>query len=442
MSKKKPIKKPTAVQKKKARQVERLTNLVSAAKKQRAGNRGLIGDLRKDPSLAEDLKVLMCADLVRVSEIPRDILGASSSRQRYREMGHYSGHLATILFGMWAEFQRKAGLAESLATRKVARNISKTSRAQDLANYADEHVKPWDGAYPKLDMGKKRIRMVIGSDFHSHYCNPFALRVWDDVIKLVKPDAIRFNGDLVDFPQLSTHRQLPGHFPLSVQDEIDWAVKTLRSARKNAPKADIKLVMGNHDIRLVTALADKSPIFASLRSMSFAEQFKLDELQVGLVCRANFLNPSARHKKADVAQNWETLYSKDGRPLWTTVHGFLCGKDAPRKHLARFMTHGTNGHLHDRQLISAGSLATGNLHWFQTPCMAHPEAVAAGYIQGPAEATGWSCGFMVVDIYPETGYVAGQFIEVGEEIATLPGTDKVWTIRQSERDQIQNMLEI
>ncbi len=426
---------------KSAARKDRLAAIVAEAKDQRADNRKLLRDLRADPTLAEDIKFLLIQDLIRVSEIPREVLGPSSSRDRYRQLGHYSTSLVDFCFGLWAEFQRKAGLAETLHTRTVKRNISKTSRAQDLARYADQHVLPWNDAHRKLRIGKKPITMVIGSDFHSHYCNPFALRVWNDIIKDMQPDAIRLNGDLVDFPELSTHRQFPGHFPMSVQQEIDWAVEeVIAPARKNAPKADIRFLIGNHDVRLITAMADKGPMFASLRSLSFADLFQLDKYKVGLVCRSNFLHLSANQRKRDIAQNWETLVGPDGNMLWTTVHGWLCGKDAPRKHMLRFMTNGTNGHLHDRQRVSAGSYATGVHDWFQTSCMASPEAVAAGYIQGPVEFNAWTCGFLVVTIYPQNGHVSGEFVEVGHDIATFRG--KVWKITQHERDQLAAMLDI
>ena len=435
-SSKKSSSKPTAAQREAA-----LAQMVRDAKHERSKNKNLLREIRKDPSMATDVKALLCADLVRVSEIPRVILGPSSSQQRYRELGNYSGSLANFLFGVWAEFQRNAGLASTLQTRTVLRNISKTSRAQDLAHYADEHVTPWNDAYTKLKIGTKPFTMLIASDFHSHFCNPFALRVMHDINKKYQPNAIRANGDLPDFPQLSTHRQFPGHFPMTVQDEIDFSVnKVLRPLRKNNPKADIKYLLGNHDIRLITAIADHGPMFASLRSMSFAELFKLDELKIGLVCRSNFLHLSARQRGVDIAQNWETLFAPDGRMLWTTVHGFLCGKDAPRKHVRRFMTNGTNGHLHDRQAISEGSYSTGVLDWYQTPCMAHPAAVAAGYIHGPVEFNAWSCGGLFVTIFPETAHVHGEFFKVGHDVATF--RDQVWKINQHERDQIAEMLSI
>ncbi len=417
-----------------------LTDLVAEAKGNRAKNKHILRDCREDPGMASEVKELLCADLNKVYEVP-GILGPSAARQRYRELGSYSTSLVDFMFGTWAEFQRQAGISDTLHTRTVKRNISKSARAQDLAHYADEFVKPWDGAYTKLKIGKKPFQMQIGSDFHSHFCNPFALRVWRDVMKAEQPEAVRYNGDLVDFPSLSTHRQFPGHFPMTAQDETDWAANDVMAVdRKNNPKGDHKFLIGNHDVRLMVALADKGPMFACFRDMSFAEVFKLDENEVGLICRSNFLHLSAKQRATDIAQNWETLVRDDGKMLWTTVHGWLGGKDSARKHLARFMTHGSNGHLHDRQLVSAGTYCTGVKDWYQTPAMAYPAAVAAGYIHGPIEYNGWSCGFLVVTIYPDSGHVSGDYAMVGDEIATFRG--RVWKIRQHERDTIATMMEI
>jgi hypothetical protein len=346
-----------------------------------------------------------------------------------------------FIFGQWAEFVRQAGLSDSLHTSTVKRNIAKTARAQDLARYADQHVRPWDGAYDKVNKNKKRLSFLTGSDFHSHFCNPFALRVFQDINKKLKPDGVRLNGDVVDFPSLSTHRHFPGHFPMTVQDEINWAKnKLFAPLRKNNPRADIKFLMGNHDIRLVIAMADKGPMFASLDSMSFAENFELDKYKIGLVCRSNFLFQSAKQRERDIAQNFETLFSNDGRKLFTWVHGWLTGTGAPAKHARQFMTSGTNGHLHSEEVIAIGSYATGTVFWHQTPCMAHPKAVAAGYIHGSIEATGWSCGALYTTIDMESGHVHNESIKVGDEIATF--RDMVWTITDEERDQIAEMLEI
>lgn len=420
-----------------------IAELMAKAASSRAKNQDLIQKVRTDKALADKVREELCADLRYVFSIPRNILGPSASRRRYRELGSYSEELVTYLIGQWEEFKRQAGIEPSLGVKTVERNISKTLRAQQVMEYADKFVKPWDGAYDTLDMTKERVTLVIGSDFHSKFLDPFARRVWLDVLRLrlFKVDGVRFNGDGPDFPQLSRHRQLPGHFALTVQDEIDCWTEFMRQTREAAgPDADLKWILGNHDIRLITALADSFPIFASVRNNRFHELFKLDDLKVGLVARSSFLNPTSQSRAIDIAQNWETLNDANGRPFWTTVHGFLCGKDACLSHMRKFGTNGTNGHLHDERIVSGGSLSTGVTRWFQTGCMAWPRAVAAGYIPGPVEASGWGMQFNVVHLYPRTRQVQVESVCIGEDLATF--RDMHWVVKPEEQSLREQMLEV
>lgn len=423
----------------KEKRQETIQEMMAEAKRHREKNKDLIEKVRKDPELADKVRAEMCADLRRVYAIPRDILGPSASRDRYREHGRYSTALATYLFGLWAQFQREADIQPSLGIKTVERNISKTLRAQTAAKYADEHVRPWDGAYQRLDMDRDEVVLVIGSDFHIHTMSPFAKRVWREVLEVVQPDAVRYNGDGPDFPSISRHKQLPGHFALTLQEEIDLWTDFMAHDRALLPDADIRWILGNHDIRLITALAEAFPVYANLRSNRFNEQFKLDELEVGLVARSSFLNPTAKMKRTDIAQNWETLLDAQGRPFWTTVHGFLCGRGAPRKHLDRFMTFGTNGHLHDPQAVSGGSHATGVLRWWQSGCMGWPPAIAAGYIPGPIEASGWFSQFLVVTLFPRQRHVHVEEVTIDNMAAFR---DWRWEITDEERDAQAEMLHI
>lgn len=428
-------KEPTAAQKR----TLTIEKMMGKAEKAREGNKRLIQQVRKDPALAKEVQALLCEDLRRVFAIPRELLGPSASRRRYREHGHYSEELVTVLFGTWEEFKRQAEIEPSLGVKKVERNISATLRAQQVAEYADKYVKPWDGAYDSLDMTQETVTLLIGSDFHSKYLDPFARRVWLEVAEMVEPDAVRFNGDGPDFPSLSRHRQLPGHFTLSVQDEIDCWTKFMRDTREAAPSSDQKWILGNHDIRLITAMAEAFPVYSSVRSARFHELFQLDDLRTGLVARPSFLNPSAQMRKNDIAQNWETLPDAYGRPFWTTVHGFLCGKDAPSKHMARFMTFGTNGHLHDPKSVSGGSLATGPLRWWQTGCMGFPPAIAAGYMPGPIEASGWAISFLVVRLFPRHRHVQVDEVCISD-VASFEGY--YWEIEPGELAAREAMLEV
>lgn len=419
---------------------EILQKMMEKAVTKRDSNVALISKVKKDPKLAKRVRALLCKDLQRIYAIPA-MLGPSASRDRYRELGHYSPVLVRYLMGTWAEFQRQAGIKESLGSAQVERNISKTLRAQQIMEYADSNVKPWDDAYSNLDMQNDEVVLQIGSDFHSKFCDPFALRVWFDVMEMVQPDGVRYNGDVVDFPTLSRHRQLPGAFAMSLQEECNFAKEQLFGrTRKLLPNADVKLIMGNHDIRMVTALADSAPMFLSMDSLKYAELLGLDKHEIGLVCRSTFLNPSAMMKKNDIAQNWETLPDAFGRPFYTTVHGFLTGKGSASKHAIRFGTNGTNGHMHNPESTTWGCLATGVVEWDQTGVMAYPPAVGAGYLPGPSESYGHVTTFNIVRLFPHARHVQTTQVKIGATMAYFGGFS--WEITEEEQDARAAMLTI
>lgn len=419
---------------------EQLQAMMAKAETRREANVKLISSVKKDPKLAKRVRALLCKDLQRIYSIPAQ-LGPSSSRDRYRELGHYSPVLVRYLIGTWAEFQRQAGIKESLGSAQVERNISKTLRAQQIAEYADSNVRPWDDAYSNLDMTSEEVVLQVGSDFHSRFCDPFALRVWFDVMEMEQPDGVRYNGDLVDFPSLSRHRQLPGAFAMNLQEECTFAKdELLGRARAILPNADIKVIMGNHDIRMVTAMADSAPMFISMDSLKYAELLGLDEHEVGLVCRSTFLNPNAMMKKNDIAQNWETLPDAYGRPFYTTVHGFLTGIGSAKKHALRFGTNGTNGHMHNPESVTWGCLATGVVEWDQTGVMAYPPAVGAGYLPGPSESYGHVTTFNIVRLFPRARHVQTTQVKIGETMAYYGGF--MWEITEEELDARAAMLEV
>lgn len=392
--------------------------------------------------MAESVRQELCADLRRVFELPRELFPPSASRERYRQHGHYSEQLIRYTIGTHAEFKRRAGLDETMADKRVYSNISKTLRAQDVMHYAEKHVKPWDGAYDRLDMSAEQVVLQIGSDWHSRYIDPFALRVWGEVRDMVKPDGIRYNGDMVDFPKLSKHRQLPGHFPLTLKQEADSFTGPVMAADREAcPDADLKIIMGNHDARLVYALAEAPNALYQLGEYAgFDKMFRLDELEVGLVAKSSFLNPTERMKRRDIAKNWEVLYDSNGQPFWTTVHGFLTGTGSANKHLLKFMTYGTNGHMHNPETASGGTLATGPVRWFQTGCMAFPHGVGDEYMPGPIEASGWATTFIVARLFPRHRHVAVEECHIGRSLAYFGGY--TWEITPEEMDQRQAMLEV
>ena len=362
-----------------------LAEMLSLAHASREQNRYLIQEtkdamLTGDEDRAEQLKDLLTADLQRVYCIDKKFLGQTAGRDTYRRHGNYSEQMVKLLFGQWVHFQRKAGLADSLSERTMLRKITQTDRAQDVARYAERFVTPWDGAYQGVDVTQEMVIALTCSDLHSKFCDPFARRVWFEVLDMIQPDIVDINGDLVDYPAISRHRQLPGAFTMGVGKETKWGKAFLAECRSTALDSSITFRLGNHDMRLVYGLADGLAQLADMEELEFNKIFGLDENEIGLCARATFLNPTAHMKRNDIAQNWSTLFGPDGRPLYTWVHGFLAGKNSARDHMTKFMTNGTNGHLHSAWSVPGGSMSTGVLRWDQTGCMAYPRAVAAGYV--------------------------------------------------------------
>lgn len=399
------------------------------AEQQREVNKALLQKARADEAVATHLKSAMVADLVRVSQVPRPIIGPSSSRQRYRELGHYSEGLVPYLFGNHQEFQRAAGLHDSRLTSTVKNRAARLHTHQQVAAYAERELRPFAGAFDRSRDKKGSLHVVTGSDWHSAKANPFARRVFMSYLAWAQPDVVVFNGDVVDFQSVATHRQLPGHFHWNLQAEIDYAQGLFRQARTILPKATILLTIGNHEYRLVNYIADKASALASLRSNQFNEMFGLAELEIGLVCRSNFLAPTDRMKKQDIAENWVVF-----RDCYVLTHGEALGKTAALEQLETFKMSGSSGHIHRPQIFTSNSLGTGGLSWMSTPMMAS-FAVGRDYVK---EASQWNMGFgeavlhrgqasqRLIFIHPTWAEVAGQVWEATPE--EIEADRRLWQV--------------
>lgn len=395
------------------------------ATRQQEANRSIRRTLAEDPA---ELKAALIADLKRVFEHPDNpFKGFAASRQRYRQLGHFPEILVNDAFGNHEEFQRAAGLRDLRNTTRVRNRAAKLHTFQQVAAYADKELRRYHSLYRKDS--RRHLEVVVGSDFHSYFVDPFALRVFLDTLRIVGPNLVILNGDVFDFPQISRHRHLPGHFHLNLQQEIDFGVENiLRKVREAVPDAEIRMVIGNHEYRLVNYLADTAPALAELRTLRFGDLFRLDELEIGLICRQSFLTPSAASKKRDQQENWEVI----GDSLVVT-HGVSCAKFAADEQLKRYQKSGTSGHTHRPQIITANSLGTGSLSWTSTPMMAS-FAVGRDYVSEPS---GWNMGFGVFSIYPAKRAVCPQLVLVNEEFASFAGQTWVPTKKEIEHRRKQ-----
>ena len=378
--------------------------------------------LRKELTKDSALKAELIQDLIRVFNHPDNpYAGFAASRTRYRQLGHYPEILVVDAFGNHQEFLREAGLGDSRNTSRVKNKAALLNTHQKVADYADKELRRYNDLY-RTAPRTGRLEVMVGSDFHSWFVDPFALRVFLDTIVMVQPDIIVLNGDVFDFPQISRHRKLPGHFSLNLADEITYGrEQIMRKVRAAAPDAEILLVIGNHEYRLVNYLADTAPELAALPSLQFGPLLGLDELKIGLVVRQNFLAPYDKQRKREHQENWYAIAD-----TFVVTHGISCAKFAADEQIKRYQKSGTSGHTHRPQLLTANSLGTGSLSWTSTPMMAG-FAVGRDYVSEPSA---WNMGFGVFSVDTKSKVVVPNLVLVHEQYAAFAG--RAWTPTKAE----------
>jgi len=405
--------------------------LKRAAQAERVKNMAWLERLKEDPGSLPVLQARMIEDLKRVYNTPHKMLGRTAGRDRYRELGHFAEVLVKAAFGSHKQFRVEAHLADTPTESKGARRAAKLAQEQKVHRYYSEVIKPFATDPFVSFQREKPVSLVVQSDHHSLKVDPFAMRVVTDFLAWAQPDMNVFNGDTHEFQKFGTHKQMPGHFEFNAQEEVDFCVEEIYVPCINAaPNARHVWVMGNHDYRYVRYLADNGTELACFRSMNLIDQFRLRELDIDLVCRANFLAPTSKMRKKDTAENW--LIVED---CFAITHGLYLGESRDKQHYERFQMSGTNGHKHEpgqSSFIPFGqsfhnSLSQGAHSWTTSPMMAG-HAVGRDYVSLPSQ---WQMGFVYVTIDPVSKHVQQHIITIGD---TAHFGNRVWRITDEERE--------
>lgn len=417
----------------KAAQAAKFEQELQDARQKREANKDLRVRLRDDPEFQDRVRQDMIDDLLRVYKHPENTsIVTPVSRAIYRDkLGTYPEILVTDFFGNHSEFLRAAGLSDKRTTAVVRNKAARLSSEQGIYEFAKENVLRYHGAYDFHKGSRKHIEGLICSDLHSSHCDPFARDVFLRTVSLVSPDIIVINGDGVDFPSISSHPKLPGHFHLNLQQEIDWLKEFFAAVRMRAPNATIYFIIGNHEYRLIRYLADTAPALASLRCLNFSDLFGLEEYQISLVCRSNFLAPSNKKRKEDLSENWVILGD-----CYVVTHGLATTQFACKAELDRFNMSGTSGHTHRPQIFYHNTLGTGGIHWMSTPMMCD-KSDGRDFVRGP---TAWNMGFGRFSILPSKKLVSQQIVQVHDEVCFFDGT--VFTPTKAVQRERSKMMEI
>jgi len=155
-----------------------------------------------------------------------------------------------------------------------------------------------------------------------------------------------------------------------------------RARRRKLPRRRQEdLLVGNHELRLLKHIADRSPFLKVLldevMGMTMEDVFGVNKHKINLICKLDLRAYKAMEVRDQIRQNYEVYYG-----CYACTH-------EPDPGLGMS---GTNGHYHKAILNTFTNLQMGNCSWIQTPAMHRMDAV---YIKGRNKA---DLGFLIAHV--------------------------------------------
>lgn len=338
----------------------------------------------------QDLTPEECvAELHRVQAITPEV---EITRNQFRHHSTISDATWNRHFGTFEEFKRQAALKLSRQQHGMERAIAKHASVDhyrrmqiDRQDYAEKYVS---------DDGSRFKTIIACSDLHDIEIDPFFLRVLLDTIKRVQPNVVTMVGDVFDLPEFGKYTVDPREW--DVVGRIKFAHdRILRPMREAAPDAQIDLLEGNHEARMLRQLADATPalraVLADLHGFTVGKLFGLDEFRVNYVAKANLAAWTKRDFEKELANNYRIYYDT------VLCHHF--------PHARNMGLPGVNGHHHRHHVWPMFSPIYGAYEWHQMGC-GHKRS--ASYCEGER----WHVGFTIINIDTFTRSTSFDYVAV------------------------------
>jgi len=295
-------------------------------------------------------------------------------------------------FGTAQELFRQAGYGKtrqlSMLGKETAKHVSVDHyRAlnDERASWGERYVRPAGGRWQTI---------LAASDLHDIEIDPFFLRVLVDTARRVQPEHICFDGDVFDLPEFGKYSVDPRSW--DVVGRIQFVhTEIFDAVRRAAPNAQMDLIEGNHEFRLVRHMADANPammaLLSDLHGMSVAKLFGLDRYEINYVAKCDL---AAFHKKDirdEIQRNWKIYHG------CVLAHHFPEGRNKGMP--------GFNGHHHKHITWPMESPVFGPYEWHQLGCGHKRDA---SYCDGER----WHNGFLLIHVDTLTKATLFEYVPV------------------------------
>lgn len=330
------------------------------------------------------------AELRKIAEANPDQV---ISRNFFRVNSSISESTWNRYFGTFDEFKRQAGIKLSRHAHKIERAIAKHASV-DVVDALNAEKWEYAGKYKKSG-ARKHKTVLIGSDLHDIECDLFWRRCFIQTAERAQPDIIVLNGDVFDLPEFGKYGVDPRDW--DVVGRIRWVHTFLGDLRTVCPEAEIQLVEGNHEFRLLRHLSEATPalkvLLSDLHGFTVPKLLGLDKFEVRYIAPADL---RAFHEK-DIAKEISRNY--------TIIDDAVIGHHFPKGREMGFP--GWNGHHHRHIVWTAYSPTFGAYEWHQ---------LGAGHVRKASYTDGkfWTNGFMLAHINTVTKSTVFEYIDLSD----------------------------
>lgn len=297
-------------------------------------------------------------------------------------------------FGTWDAFARAAGQKPTAGADQVHRDIAKHAKV-DHQRAMNEERQSYNGKYDRG--GSNRYKTILGAnDLHDIEVDRFWLRTFIDTADRVQPDVICLNGDIFDLAEFGKYNVDPREW--DAVGRIKFAHENiLEPLREVCPDAQIDLIEGNHEFRLLRLLSDAAPqlqtLLSDLHGMSVSQLLGLDKYEINYICKADLSAWTKSAGNREVAKNYK-IY-------WDSV--LACHFP----HAKKRGLPGWNGHHHKHLVDTLTSPIYGAYEWHQFGC-GHKQD--ASYCEGE----NWGMGFGLINVDTHKHFVNFDYVTVSD----------------------------
>lgn len=276
-------------------------------------------------------------------QITRDFFVSNSTLPRTSWSKH---------FGTFGEFRTQAGLTMSRQQKAIGNQVARHSSV-DHYRAMGKSRSNWGMSY--IRETKSRFKTILGiADIHDMDVDRFWLRIVIDTAKRAQPDVICINGDLFDLPEFSRFTIDPREW--NVVERIKFAHDhVLAPLRAACPNAQIDLIEGNHELRLLKHLADQSPamrtVLSDLCGMTAADLFAIKKFEINYIAKADLAAYTKAEETKEIKKNWKLYYDS-----------FIACHYSDARNMGY---PGFSGHNHKHQVWNNYSPQFGSYEWHQ-----------------------------------------------------------------------------